>query len=280
MELWQCQSGIVFLGQRSHILIQQVVVGLTSGSQTGNVQQIYHCTVFWCDVQSHGCRVWALECSSMPSTACSDNVPTQLIILCYHYVTYKWLVLYRLFLSMTKEPKTYASKKLEANVILSRSRPLPFLPLSLHSSLPSPSPSPTFLSPSLPPVTQYWFLEGHWSCQYRRNKDEVELLMSHSVCGCSVCVCVDVVCVCIVCVRVCGMCLCIIMYTCSWVNLHDHDILFLVILYTTPPPPTHPRVTLWGQCSRQHTSYWSSLSHGSHTAELKSKTKPSPLTVL
>ena len=43
------------------------------------------CIVFWCDVQSHhGGRVWALECSSTPSTACSDNVPTQLIILCYH----------------------------------------------------------------------------------------------------------------------------------------------------------------------------------------------------
>ena len=172
MELWQCQSGIVFLGQRSHILIQQVVVGLTSGSQTGNVQQIYHCTVFWCDVQSHGCRVWALECSSMPSTACSDNVPTQLIILCYHYVTYKWLVLYRLFLSMTKEPKTYASKKLEANVILSRSRPLPFLPLSLHSSLPSPS--PTLLSPSLPPSLQSLNI-GSWRVTEVANTDVTKM---------------------------------------------------------------------------------------------------------
>ena len=221
MELWQCQSGIVFLGQRSHILIQQVVVGLTSGSQTGNVQQIYHCTVFWCDVQSHGCRVWALECSSMPSTACSDNVPTQLIILCYHYVTYKWLVLYRLFLSMTKEPKTYASKKLEANVILSRSRPLPFLPLSLHSSLPSPS--PTLLPPSLQSLNI-----GSWRVIEVANTDVTKMKWNFwwvTVCVdvVCVCVCVDVVCVCIVCVRVCGMCLCI----CT----HVHGLICMITTY-------------------------------------------------
>ena len=66
--------------------------------------------------------------------------------------------------------------------------------LDLHLLLSSLSPS---TSSSLPPITQYWFLESHWSCQYRCNKDEVEVLVSHSVC-------VDVVCV-DVRVHVCGM---------------------------------------------------------------------------
>ena len=181
LSIWYCLSRAKVT--HHHILIQHVVVGLTGDSQTGNVQQIYHymySILMWHSVspwwQSLSIKMfqYALHCLLWQ---CAHTINNSLL----SFVTYKWLMQYRYFLSMTEEPKTYAIKKLEANVILSRSPPLPFLPPPSLLPLPLlPFSLPPSLPPYLPPVT--WFLEGHWSCQYRRNKDEVELLVSHSVC--------------------------------------------------------------------------------------------------